>query len=63
LLTNVPSFSCGIDALIRCKRGWKVPAAGALEITGGQRVGLKQLARSHTTPAQANKPDGYLLGS
>src|SRR5437870_5802761 len=40
-----------------------VAPAGALEMMGGQRVELVGLARSHTGPARASKPDGYLLGS
>src|SRR5438132_313995 len=42
--------------------GWWL-RLGPLEMTGGQRVELEGLARSHTAPARASKPDGYLLGS
>jgi hypothetical protein len=38
-----------------------VAAAGALEMTGGQRVELEGLARSHTAPAREVRQAKALL--
>jgi hypothetical protein len=38
-----------------------VAAAGALEMTGGQRVELERLARSHTAPAREVRQAKALL--
>ena len=42
-------------------RGWMVAAAGALEMTDGQRAELERLARSHTAPAREVRQAKALL--
>ncbi len=41
--------------------GGMVAAAGALEMTGGQRAELERLARSHTAPAREVRQAKALL--
>jgi len=47
--------------MICCGVGGMVAAAGALEMTGGQRAELERLARSHTAPAREVRQAKALL--
>ena len=47
--------------MICCSVGGMVAAAGALEMTGGQRAELERLARSHTAPAREVRQAKALL--